>query len=66
MGPAADKKFYMRLMVDKMRRLALLTENYLRPTAICGTNFTAAVNCTNLTTEILSEIMEIEIIETQM
>ena len=59
--PAADKKFYLRLTVDKMHAFAVLTEKYLRPYGGSDTNFAAAVNCTNPTNEIKSEIIEAQI-----
>ena len=58
MRPAADKKFYLRLTVQKMHTFVLFTEKYLRPCGCSGTNVTAAVNCANQ-----SEITDIEIIE---
>ena len=58
MRPAADKKFYLRLTVQKMHTFVLFTEKYLRPCGCSDTNVTAAVNCANQ-----SEITDIEIIE---
>ena len=63
MRPAADKKFYLRLTINKMHAFAVLTEKYLRPYGWSGTNFTAAVSCTTPNTEIPSEIIETEIIK---
>ena len=64
--PVADKKFYLRLPVDKMDAFTPFTYKYLGPYDCSRTSFTAAVNCTNPNTEIPTEIIEIEIIEAKI
>ena len=56
---AADNIFYLQLTVEKMHAFAVFSKKYLWSYGCSGTNFTAAVNCTNPKTE-----MQIEIIET--
>ena len=56
---AIDKKFYLHLTVEKMHAFAIFNDKYLLPCGYGDTKFTATVNCTNLKTEILSEIIEI-------
>ena len=62
----AENYFYLRLTVEKMYALAICNNKYLRSSSYSDTNSTAAVNCTNPKTEILSEIIEIQIIGTQI
>ena len=52
--PAAEKNFFFRLTVEKMCGFPVFTDKYLRSYSCSGTNFTAAVNCTNPKTEIQS------------
>ena len=59
---AADKNFYLWLTVEKMHAFAVFTDKYLRPYGFSDTIFTATVNCTNPKSEILSKIIEIQII----
>ena len=42
-----------------MHAFAIFNDKYLLPCGYGDTKFTATVNCTNLKTEILSEIIEI-------
>ena len=64
--PAADKKFYLGLTVDKMHAFVVFTEKLLRPNDCSDANFKAVVSSTNPNTEIKCEIIEIEIIETHI
>ena len=50
--PAADKKCYLQLTVEKMHVFAVFTDKYLRPYGCNDSNFTAAVNCVNSKTVI--------------
>ena len=64
--PTADRKFHLRLTVDKMHAFAIFTKKYLRSYGSNGTNFTTAVNCSNRNTEVQNEFIEIEIMEAQI
>ena len=59
---AADKIFHLRLTVEKMHASAVFSNKYLRPYGCSDTIFTAMVNYTNPNSQILSEIIEIQII----
>ena len=59
---AAGKNFYLPSTVEKMHVFAVFKDKYLRIYGCSDTNFTAPVNCANLKTEIVSEIIEIQII----
>ena len=48
----ADKKFYLRLTVEKMHALVVFTEKYLRSKGFSSGNDTATINCRNPKTEI--------------
>ena len=50
--PAADKKCYLQLTVEKMHAFAVFTDKYLRPYGCNDSNFTATVNCVNSKTVI--------------
>ena len=63
---AVIKKFYLRLMADKMHTFEVFTEQYLLPYGSSSSSITSTVNCTNPNTEIHSEIIEVEIIKTQI
>ena len=63
--PAADKKFRLRLTVNKMHTFAVFTKRYLRPYGNSGTNFMAAVKWANPNTETKNKIIDTEIIEMQ-
>ena len=62
----ADKKFYLRLTVEKMHALVVFTEKYLRSKGFSSSNDTATVNCRNPKTEIQIEIIETQIIGKQI
>ena len=55
----ADKNFYLRLTVEEKYAFAVFSNEYLQPYGCNDTTFTAAVNCTNSKTQIISEIIEI-------
>ena len=57
---ATDKTFCLQLMVDRIRAFVVFNEKYLRSYGCSDTNFTAAVNCTNLKTEIKSTLIELQ------
>ena len=57
--PAAGKKIYLLLAIEKMHFLAAFTKKYLRPYSCRATDFTAAVNFVDLKTEMQSQINEI-------
>ena len=58
--PAADKKFYLRLTVKKIRAFAVFTQKYLRLYSCGDTKFTAAANCEYPKTEIHKGAIEIQ------
>ena len=62
----ADKKFYLRLTVEKMHALVVFTEKYLRSKCFSSSKDTATVNCRNPKTEIQIEIIETQIIGKQI
>ena len=49
-----------------MHTSEVFTEKYLLPYGSSSTSITTTVNCTNPNTEIHSEIIEVEIIKTQI
>ena len=65
MGPnfvarvAADKNFYMRLVVEKMHTVKAFNDFKLRPYGCSSTNFTATVNYSNRKTDTLTELIKI-------
>ena len=59
---AADKNFYLWLTVEIMHAFAVFSDKYLRPYGCSDTIFAVTVNCTNPKSEILSKIIEIQII----
>lgn len=63
---ASNKNFYLRSTFHKMCAFAVSTKKYLRLYGFSGTNFTAAVNCTDPNTKTDSKIIEIEIIKEQI
>ena len=63
---AVVKIFYLRLTVKKMYAIAVFNNKYLQPYGCSNTNLTATVNCTNPKTEILSGVIEIQIIGIQI
>ena len=64
--PAADKKFYLRLTIDKMHVFVDFTDKYLQSYGYSATNFRFAINCSNPNAEVQSKIIEIDIIETEI
>ena len=58
-----NKKFYLRLTIEKMRPFKAFNKKYLRLYDFSGTNFTAVVNSTNPKTKIQGKIIEIQIIQ---
>ena len=62
MRVAAGKNFYLRLTVEKMHAFAVFNDKYLRSNGCSDTNFTATIKCTNLKTEIQSEMNKTQII----
>ena len=60
-----EKNFYLRLTFEKMHAFVVFKDKYLRPYGCSNTNVMATVNCTNSKTEILSEIIEIQMIGIQ-
>ena len=58
---AADKKFYLRLTVEKMCGFAVFTDKYSSPCGCSGTNFTVLVYYKNSKSEMKSEIIKIQI-----
>ena len=54
----ADKNFYLRLTVEKMRAFGVFTEKYLQPYRWRDSNVTVVAICTNSKTEIKSVIIE--------
>ena len=64
--PAVIKKFYLRLTGGKMHTFEVLTEKYLQLYGCSSNSITTTVNCTNPNTEIHSEIIEVQIIKTQI
>ena len=62
----AEKNFYLRLMFEKTHAFAVFNDKSIQPYGCSDTSFTATVNCTNLKTEILCEIIERQIIGTQI
>ena len=59
---AADKNFHLWLTVEKMHAFAVFNDKYLRPCDRSDTNLTTTVDYTNPKTEVLAEIIEIQII----
>ena len=59
---SADKNFYLQLTVEKMHAFVVFGDKYLRPYGCSHTNLTTTVNCTSTKSQILSEIIEIQII----
>ena len=64
--PAAVKNFHLRLTVEKMLAFAVFSNKYLRPFRCSDTAFTSMVICANPKPQILSEIIEIQIISYRM
>ena len=64
--PAADKKFYLRLTLEKMNASAAFSKKFFRPYGCSDTNFTAVVNITDLKIEIQSQINKTKIIAIQI
>ena len=58
---AAGQNFYLRLTVKKIHAFAVFSNKYLWTYGCSNTNFPATANCANPKTEILCEIIEIQI-----
>ena len=59
---AVGKNFYLWLSVKKMHAFAIFRDKYLRSYGCTDINVTVTVSCTNPKTQILSEIMETQIV----
>ena len=59
---ATGNNFYLRLIVQKIHAFVGFNDKYLRSSGSSNTNFTAKFYCRSARTEILSEIIETQII----
>ena len=64
--PAANKNFYLWLMLETMRALSVFAKKYLRSCGCSSNNFATAVKCVNSKIDVQNEIIDIRITEIQI